>query len=155
MGSARSVAGGAEGIIDPSHPSFLLTGTWFSVLSSSKGLWELIFELRELPGAYSRAPGASGSLFSSSGSFRELIFELWELPGAYIQPQGASGSLFSASRSFRELIFNLQELPGAYFQPPGPLVVPRASKIPSNEASKTQIGSAGVAKRKQLERRRR
>ena len=109
-----------------------------------------IIELQEPLGAYFRAPGASRSLFSSSRSFQELIFELWELPGAYFR---ASGSLFSASKSFRELIFNLQELLGARFQPPGAYfqlpVVPGASKIPSNEASKTQIGSAGVAKRKQ------
>ena len=45
MGSARSGAGGAERIIDPSHPYFLLTGTWFSVLCPSRPPWDTDFDL--------------------------------------------------------------------------------------------------------------
>ena len=111
----------------PKITDFAPTVSQNAILEPPGGLWGLIIELQGPPGAYFRAPGA------------------------YFRAPGASRRLYSASRSFWEVIFNLQERLEAYFQPPGSLVVPRASKIPSNEASKTQIGSAGVAKRRQLE----
>ena len=67
-----------------------------SILEPPGSLWAIIFNLRELPGAYIQPLGAARSLYSTSGSFQELI----------IQSPGACGSLYSTSGSFQDCLLS-------------------------------------------------